>query len=92
MTTIRDLRTAAGFLAERRDYLHVHIAPSVSGDGWDVVLRLDGTYPERADAVAAAAAIRERIDDLADVPRDGRRWWDGPDRGQGAQAGPAGAR
>jgi len=68
MMTTRDLRTAAGFLAERRDYLHVHVTRSVSGEDWDVVLRLDGTYFERPAAMGAAAVIRERIDDLLGVP------------------------
>ncbi len=78
MTTTPDLTTAAGFLAERRDYLHVHVTRSVSGEGWDVVLRLDGTYHTEADAVAAAGAIRDWMANLADMPTTGRRWWDGP--------------
>jgi hypothetical protein len=72
------LTTAAGFLSERRDFLHVYATRSVSGEGWDVVLRVDGTYSDRADAVGAAVAIREWMDGLADVRRDGRVWWDGP--------------
>ena len=69
--------TAADFLSERRDFLHVYATRSVSGYAWDVVLRLDGTYAERADAEAVAVGIRDWIDGLADVRLDGGIWWDG---------------
>lgn len=72
-----ELDTAAGFLSERRDFLHVYAAPSV-GDGWDVVIRVDGSYPERTDAEGAARGIREWIERLVDVRRDGPSWWGGP--------------
>jgi hypothetical protein len=75
---MRDMTTAAGFLSERRDFLHVHATRSVSGEGWDVVLRVDGTYHDPADAEGAAASIRDRLDALTDVRQDGRVWWSGP--------------
>lgn len=71
-------QTAAGFLSERRDFLHVYATPSVRGEGFDVVLRIDGTYTGRAMAEDAALGIREWIDNLADVRRDRRDWWNGP--------------
>lgn len=70
--------TAAEFLSERQDYLHVYASPSVSGDGWDVVARLDGTYSDRESAEEAAASIRDWLDGLADVTWTDRPWWDGP--------------
>ena len=73
-----DLDTAAGFLSERRDFLHITAAPSLAGDGWDVLLRVDGTYAERGDAEAAAVELRDWIERLRDVRADGRTWWHGP--------------
>jgi hypothetical protein len=70
--------TAAGFLQERRDFLHVYAAPSVSGSGWDVVVRIDGTYDSQANAEDAASGIRQMMEALKDVPMDGRTWWNGP--------------
>lgn len=73
--------TATGWLAERCDFLHVHAVRSVRGDGWDVVLRVDGTYAERADAEAVAAWLREAVtrgELLTDIPRERLAWWAGP--------------
>jgi len=70
--------TAAEYLSERRDFLHVGVAPSVSGEGWDVVIRVDGTYSDRAGAEAAVEDTRWRLEHLRDVSNDGRTWWDGP--------------
>jgi hypothetical protein len=70
--------TAAEYLSERRDFLHVGVAPSASGEGWDVVLRLDGTYSDRATAEAAVDDTRWRLEHLGDVSTEGRIWWDGP--------------
>jgi hypothetical protein len=70
--------TAAAFLADRRDFLHVYATRSVSGKGWDVALRVDGTYTDRADAEGAAVGIRDWLGELVDLPRDRRDWWDGP--------------
>lgn len=69
-----DPRTAAGFLSERADFLYVYQA----GDGWDVVVRVDGTYPTEEDAIEAAEGIRHWLDMLEDVSMEGRIWWDGP--------------
>lgn len=70
--------TAAEFLTELRDYLYVYVAPSVRGDGWDVVVRIDGTYGDKDEASAAAVSIRAAMEALSDVPMEGRDWWDGP--------------
>ena len=78
MLTRETLTTAAGFLSERRDFLYVYATRSVSGEGWDVVLRVDGTYTDKADAEGAAVGIRDWLAGLVDVRRDGRVWWDGP--------------
>ena len=75
--TALDVTTAAGCLTERQDYLYVYVADS-PGNGWDVVVRVDGTYPDRADAEGAAVHIRERLDSLTDVGRSKRHWWNGP--------------
>ena len=73
-----DLTTAAGFLSERRDFLYVSVVPSASGDGFDVVVRVDGTYSELAEAEDAALGIRRWIESLTDVDATGRVWWAGP--------------
>jgi hypothetical protein len=70
--------SAALFLTERADFLHLSVEPSVSGDGFDVVLRLDGTYAERELADAALEGIKHRIEELEDVPTGRRHWWEGP--------------
>jgi hypothetical protein len=45
------LRTPEGFLADRAEYFGVAVVPRLTGsDGWDVVLRLDGSYTDRSDA------------------------------------------
>lgn len=80
-TTTSSLDMAAGFLRERADFLHVYAVKSPGGSGWDVVLRIDGTYANRPDAEAAAEGIRERILRLDDVPPVGRIWWQGPPTG-----------
>jgi len=73
-----DWKTAAGFLTERADFLYVYHVPSAMRDGWDVVLRVDGTYSDEADAIEAAEGMRQWIESLVDVPKDGRTWWKGP--------------
>jgi hypothetical protein len=62
-----DLKTAAGFLTERADFLHDYHVPSAMRDGWDVVLRVDGTYSHEADAIEAADSRRYTA--LDRVPR-----------------------
>lgn len=73
--------TSAEFLAERRDFLYVYAVLSESDDGWDVVMRLDGTYASEESALEAARELRERIEQLADHPRDHHIWWNGPPEG-----------
>lgn len=70
--------TAAEFLTERRDFLYVYATKSASGQGWDVVVRVDGTYSSKVGAEGAAEGIREWMANLSDVPREGRDWWYGP--------------
>jgi hypothetical protein len=72
------MESAAEFLAEPRDFLHVFATPSVSGDGWDVVVRIDGTYPTQLGAQEMVAALRDRMEHLVDVSNSGRDWWNGP--------------
>lgn len=73
-----DLRTAAGFLTERADFLFVYQVPSPRGEGWDVVLRIDETYSDEKRAIAATQGMREWINLLQDVPNEGRSWAHGP--------------
>lgn len=72
--------TAARFLTERRDFLHVDVVRGAAGWGWDIVLRVDGTYADLADALGVAEVVRDRIADLVDVPRDGWKAWHWPRR------------
>jgi hypothetical protein len=69
--------TAAGFLSERQDFLHVFVVKS-PGSGWDVVVRIDGSYSGRGMAEGAAECMRDWITSLIDVEKDRRYWWDGP--------------
>jgi hypothetical protein len=71
-----DLLTAAGFLTERQDLLYVYVVKR--GSGWDVVLRVDGTYHDRANAEDAAVDIRDWVSALTDVGKSDRLWWGGP--------------
>ena len=48
--------------------------------GWDIVLRVDGTYSNETDARAVAEFVRARIADLTDVRKDGWRAWHWPAR------------
>ncbi len=68
--------SAAGFLSERQDFLYVYAAPS-EGDGWDVVMRIDGTYFDEASAKVAAEGMRQWINGLKDVDKRNRAWWRG---------------
>lgn len=77
MTPPLDLLTAAGFLTERQDFLYVYVVPS-AGSGWDVVVRIDGTYSDRANAKDAAEDIRDWMSHLTDVGKTERYWWGGP--------------
>ena len=70
-------KTAAGFLTERQDFLYVYVTESSGGPGWDVVVRVDGTYTDRATAEGAADGIREWMTSLTDVGKTRRHWWFG---------------
>jgi hypothetical protein len=63
--------TLHGFLKEQADYLRVDVRPGVELDGWDVCLRLDGTYAIEEWATANADSIREQLATipLAEIPR-----------------------
>lgn len=58
---------AAEYLRERLDWLEVSVVWSDVRKGWDVVLRLDGTYSIRGDADGAAELTRREIKNLPDV-------------------------
>lgn len=68
--------TAAEFLTERRDFLMVRVVRA-EGAGWDIVLRIDGTYAEREDAEPVAAFMRKSIEAISDIPKDGWDRWNG---------------
>jgi hypothetical protein len=70
--------SAALFLTERTEFLHLSVEPSVSGEGFDVVLRLDGMYSDCELAEAALDGTKQRIEELNDVPGGRRQWWIGP--------------
>lgn len=74
--TLPDLNTCEGFLNERRDFLHVFVVPS-PGDGFDVVVRMDGSYTELQDAQEAAVGIQQWLGGLKDLRTDKRKWWNG---------------
>jgi hypothetical protein len=69
---------AAEFLASRSPFLHAYATKSVTGSGWDVVLRLDGTYADKPLADELAGYFREALNDLPDVSWEKRDWWSGP--------------
>ena len=67
------------WLNNRRDFLHVYQVPSVSGQGWDVVMRVDGTYATYDLAEIAKDEMRDEISGM--IESVGRDWWDGPTYG-----------
>ncbi|HYM83280.1 MAG TPA: hypothetical protein VEY67_03930 [Candidatus Dormibacteraeota bacterium] len=68
-----DIRTASGFMADRQDYFAVSVVRSALGDGWDVVLRVDGSYDTREAATVAAKAIGKMLVEIRDL--DHERWY-----------------
>lgn len=78
--------TLDDWIAERADFLHVHVVRSVGGSGWDVVLRIDGTYSDRAMAEEVAEMLRTEVRPMVVEAQDrsgspARRelsWWAGP--------------
>lgn len=65
--------TPAEYITTRPEYLRVSVVKSEGEDGWDVVLRIDGSYSDRRTAEAVASGLRRRL-----VPPVGADWWDGP--------------
>ncbi len=68
-----DIRTPLGFLRDREDYFRVSVVRSSVGHGWDVVLRLDGTYDAQEAAVLAAERVKEAV--LGIEGLDHGRWF-----------------
>ncbi len=71
-----DIRTALGFMRDREDSFRVFVVRSPLGHGWDVVLRIDGSYDAQEAAVEAAQRMRALLLDVRDLDHD--RWfsWD----------------
>ena len=57
--------TAAEFLTDRQDFLQFRVVPDHIGEGYDVVLRLDGTYSHRKDAVDSLGQLYDRFSTMA---------------------------
>jgi hypothetical protein len=75
---IPDIRTALGFLADREDSFRVFVVRSALGHGWDVVLRVDGSYDTQEAAADAAKRIKQMLLDVRGL--DHARWfsWEAP--------------
>jgi len=77
-----EVGTAQAFLEERKGWLRVVVAQSPDG-GFDILLRIDGTYTEREDAEGIARMFRRDLRkmfrrdlrELRDVPQDGWNSW-----------------
>jgi hypothetical protein len=74
---IPDVRSALGFLIDREDYFRVFVVRDPSDGGWDVVLRVDGSYETQEIAAHAAERIRDQLLEVRDL--DHSRWfsWEG---------------
>jgi hypothetical protein len=70
---VPDIRTAKGFLSDRGDYFHVFVVPSPIGKGWDVALRIDGSYDSKVQAAQAAEALKARLLAIEDLTHE--RWY-----------------
>ena len=70
--------TAIDFINERRDFMYVYTAPSARGSGWDVVLRIDGTYADRELADHVAEYLRQRVLAIEGLNKSGIYWMQGP--------------
>ena len=75
---IPDIRTALGFLADREDSFRVSVVRSALGHGWDVVLRVDGSFDTQEAAADASRRIKQML--LAVRGLDHERWfsWEAP--------------
>lgn len=58
------IETVTTFFASRADWLKVGVMENDDGDGYEVVLRIDGTYLEEMDAVVNAALFHQRLANL----------------------------
>lgn len=58
-------RNASEFLSERSDFLDVYVVKD--NGGWDIVLRIDGTYFDESTARACAEGLRDGIRSIPDV-------------------------
>lgn len=54
--------TIESFFRSRKDWLDVRIVETE--DGFDVVLRIDGSYLEESDAIVEAAMFGQRLANL----------------------------
>ena len=74
--SVPDIRTSLGFLTDREDSFRVFVTRSPLGHGWDVVLRVDGTYDTQEAAAHAAQRIKQMLLDVQDLNHE--RWfsWD----------------
>ncbi len=61
MDSIPDIRTALGFMADREDSFRVFVVRSPVRPGWDVVLRVDGSYDTQEAAAHAARGIKDML-------------------------------
>ena len=73
---VPDIRTSLGFLTDREDNFRVFVVRSPLGHGWDVVLRVDGSYDTQEAAAQGAQRIRQMLLDVQDLNHE--RWfsWD----------------
>lgn len=73
---VPDIRTSLGFLTDREDSFRVFVVRSPLGHGWDVVLRVDGSYDTQEAAAQGAQRIKQMLLDVQDLNQD--RWfsWD----------------
>ena len=56
--------TLTTFLRSRQSWFRVGVTPAEGGSGWEVVLRIDGTYATKRIALEAAEYLRDEIDRL----------------------------
>ena len=73
MDDIADIRTALGFMTDREDSFRVFVVRSPVGPGWDVVLRVDGSYDSQEAATHAARGIKDMLLNVQDLNHE--RWF-----------------
>jgi hypothetical protein len=78
-----DPETLAGFVTERADFFRIGVLETAHG--FDVVLRIDGTYAAAGDAEAVVEYLRAWLRDV--LPAAARRRWESHERaGEGRDA------